>query len=304
MGRLTLRMVLPVITILFSILAASDLAAQQTFRACYVPQVGAMYLLDLPGLPGECLSTEHEEISWTEGGGAAGPVASDDIEDGAVTSAKLAEVAVTEVGLAEGAVTAAKLANGAVTEAGLAEGAVTAAKLGDGAVGPATLADGAVTPAALAPGAVTSTALADSAVDQSHLRGRSILESHLGVESVGSDQIQFGAVGSAEIGIGAVQSHHLAERSVRGDRLDLGIATQSELLGISPGVVTREIACPPGLEALVGGWTTNDAAISVSTSQPMWSEDGMPVGWIFAFRNDTGNTWLANLHVVCTDITG
>lgn len=43
-------------------------AQEQSFYACYVPEVGAMYLIGLSGLPTECLSSEHVEISWTEGG--------------------------------------------------------------------------------------------------------------------------------------------------------------------------------------------------------------------------------------------
>lgn len=39
------------------------------FEACYVPDVGALYLINLPGLPTECLDPAHEPIGWTEGGG-------------------------------------------------------------------------------------------------------------------------------------------------------------------------------------------------------------------------------------------
>lgn len=39
------------------------------FQACYVPDVGALYLINLPGLPTECLDPSHEPIAWTDGGG-------------------------------------------------------------------------------------------------------------------------------------------------------------------------------------------------------------------------------------------
>lgn len=45
----------------------------QTFTACYVPTVGAIYLIRQPGLPQNCLSNAHTQITWREGvGGAVG----------------------------------------------------------------------------------------------------------------------------------------------------------------------------------------------------------------------------------------
>ncbi|RLI46534.1 hypothetical protein DRO69_02820 [Candidatus Bathyarchaeota archaeon] len=65
------------------------------------------------------------------------PIGTDDIADGAVTSAKLAD----------GAVSTAKLADSAVVESKIADGAVTSAKIADSAITTAKIADGAVTPA-------------------------------------------------------------------------------------------------------------------------------------------------------------
>lgn len=92
-----------------------------TFNACYVPNVGAIYLIKIAGLPQNCLSGSHIEISWTDG--------SPNVADGSIVTVKLADGAVTTVKLADLAVTAAKLAAGAVGTAQLADGAVTSAKL-------------------------------------------------------------------------------------------------------------------------------------------------------------------------------
>jgi hypothetical protein len=62
-------------------LGATPVAAQTTYEACYVPSVGAIYLIKLAGLPAACLAQSHVAFSWTEGGGVA---------DGSVTEAKLA----------------------------------------------------------------------------------------------------------------------------------------------------------------------------------------------------------------------
>src|SRR5437899_10838936 len=68
--------------------------AQQTFNACYVPSVGAIYLIKLAGLPSACLAVGHVAGSWTEGG--APP-------DASVTAATPAHAAVAAPQLAAGA---------------------------------------------------------------------------------------------------------------------------------------------------------------------------------------------------------
>jgi trimeric autotransporter adhesin len=50
-------------------LAGAGPSTAQTFTACYVPAVGALYLIQLEGLPSACLSEAHVQISWTEGNG-------------------------------------------------------------------------------------------------------------------------------------------------------------------------------------------------------------------------------------------
>lgn len=44
-------------------------AQGQTFSACYVPDVGVVYLIKGTGLPPACSSPTHVEFSWTEGAG-------------------------------------------------------------------------------------------------------------------------------------------------------------------------------------------------------------------------------------------
>ena len=51
--------------------------APTTYQACYVPSLGALYLIGLPGLPTACLSTTHVAISWTSGGGVSGTAGGD-----------------------------------------------------------------------------------------------------------------------------------------------------------------------------------------------------------------------------------
>jgi hypothetical protein len=105
------------------------LQAQQTFEGCYVPAVGAIYLVNRLGLPDACLSETHMPVSWTDGGGLA---------DSSVTGLQLATDAVATAHLQDGSVTSAKLGDD-VGSTILGDGAVTMAKIADGAVSQAKL---------------------------------------------------------------------------------------------------------------------------------------------------------------------
>jgi hypothetical protein len=118
------------------LLTLPSLAAAQTpktFSACYVPAVGAMYLIKTTGLPNACLSSSHVEITWSESVLADGGVTTAKLADGSVTAAKLS-ADVNNAIVADGSITTAKLADGGITTNKLADGSVTAAKLGAGAV--------------------------------------------------------------------------------------------------------------------------------------------------------------------------
>ncbi|MGH7615229.1 MAG: hypothetical protein ACREMW_14465 [Gemmatimonadales bacterium] len=60
---------------LVAAIAGPAAAQASTYHACYVPAVGAMYVIKLAGLPAACLSASHVEISWAEQGppGVQGP---------------------------------------------------------------------------------------------------------------------------------------------------------------------------------------------------------------------------------------
>lgn len=176
---------------------ASAAAAQETFHACYVPDVGAVYMIKIQGLPQACLSTSHVEFSWTS---ASAPT------DSSITTLMLADGSVTEAKLADAAVSQIKLADGAVSEAKLADGAVTQAKLADAAVGSAQVADSSLTAADLAPASVTAAQIATDAVGTAAIQNGAV--SRLKLASA-SRIIQFQAgdiynVGTTAANIGSV----------------------------------------------------------------------------------------------------
>jgi len=112
---------------------ARPIAAQApaTFHACFVPTVGAVYLIGLAGLSSACLAASHGEISWSESGGvpADGSITTQKLADGAVTTPKLATNSVGSVHVVDRSLGGVDLAAGAVGSNELANGAVTTAKL-------------------------------------------------------------------------------------------------------------------------------------------------------------------------------
>lgn len=133
---------------LLAIAAASGHA--QAVNACYVPIVGALYLIGQPGLPAACLAAGHTQVAL---GGVALPDASvttAKLQDAAVTSAKLAPGAVTSAEIAANAITGAHIVSGAVGSTDIAADAVGASQIAAAAVGSTELANGAVTTAKLA----------------------------------------------------------------------------------------------------------------------------------------------------------
>lgn len=60
-------------------------ADAQTVNACYVPEVGAIYLVNQPGLPTQCLASSHVALSWSEGG-ITSITAGDGLTGGEVTT--------------------------------------------------------------------------------------------------------------------------------------------------------------------------------------------------------------------------
>ncbi len=216
--------------------AAVEAQTPQTFHACYVPNVGAVYLIRISGLPSACLSASHVEISWTEGAGEIedGAITTAKLADGAVTAAKIASEAVGSQQVADNSLTAGDLAPNAVGTSEIADGAVTAAKLEAGAV---TIPNGAITTAKLANDAVTTAKIADGAVTAAKLESGAVTIPN---GSITTEKIADGAVtaaklapGSVPIPDGSITTAKLANGAVTAAKIAEGAVGPAEVLNNS-----------------------------------------------------------------------
>lgn len=179
------------VALLLLVASFGESQAQQTFRACYVPAVGAMYLLDLPGLPTECLSQEHEEISWSEGTPSA------EVEDGSVTTPKLADAAVTK----------AKISADAVDGDQVQDSVIEGRHLATNSVGPEQIDRWAVDSDELAPGSVYQLAMQQNAVSTGALIDQAIT----------TEKIALGAVSGPRLGLGWTRVQEAGEVPAQGN---------------------------------------------------------------------------------------
>lgn len=68
------RWLLAGLALSFPFVAWSPVSAQETVDACYVPDVGALYLVGLEGLPADCLDAAHQPITFGTGGSSIASV--------------------------------------------------------------------------------------------------------------------------------------------------------------------------------------------------------------------------------------
>lgn len=129
---------------------------------------------------------------------------SNNLGDGAVTTAKLANGAVTTIKIADANVTTAKILDANVTDAKLASNAVTTAKI----------LDANVTNAKLAANAVDTTNVVDSAITTAKIRDAHVTLDKLATNSVDSTQIVDAAVTNSKLGEFSVTNGKLGLLSV------------------------------------------------------------------------------------------
>ena len=107
------RMTQGLLVLTLTVAGAGGAAGQASFDACYVPTVGAIYLIKQTGLPSACLAQAHVQFTWASGGVIAdGSVTTIKLADGAVTPAKLSFNPATQPEL--NAVTTALAASGTI----------------------------------------------------------------------------------------------------------------------------------------------------------------------------------------------
>lgn len=244
-------------------------AQETTFHACYVPNVGAVYMIKIPGLPEGCLSDLHVEISWTDGsatssgGNLAGVIAGEGLVGGGTEGEVTLGIGDQGVGsamLADGAVTASKLADGAVTSSKFVDGAVTASKLADGSVtqdklhptvsipmggdagGDLTgtypnpeIAEGVVSTSQLSDGAVTTAKVANGAVTTAKIASSAVTSSNLANGSVTAAKVANAAIGTGHIANAAITTIKLADGVVSTEKLASNAVAASTM---SDGAVT------------------------------------------------------------------
>ena len=294
------------------------------FEACYVPTVGAMYFINLPGLPTACLDTAHTKVTLGDG--------TVTLADGSVTTLKLADLAVTAGKLAGDAVDGSKIADGAVAAADLANNAVTSAKIADGSIvaadidttldaayrDPGSLADGSVTTLKLADLAVTAGKLAGDAVDGSKIADGAVAAADLANNAVTSAKIADGSIVAADIATGGVASAEILDGSVTGTDIAVNTITAADLASNAVTLLVRyqtgtqvtllandnstvvSATCTNAGELVVGGWWDSTFNSQMDVTESFRSSGST---WVLDFYNPNAFDIAVNWGIVCASLS-
>ena len=139
-------------------------------------------------------------------------IKSENIPDGAITTAKINDNAVTTAKISNNAITYSKLAGSSVTSAKIENGAVTNSKLGAGSVTADKISSEAITTAKLFDRAVTTAKIENGAVTTDKLGNFSVTSAKIATGAVTNSEIANGAVDNDKIEDGSIQPTKLADR--------------------------------------------------------------------------------------------
>jgi hypothetical protein len=275
----------------------------RTFAACYVPDVGAVYLVGEPGLPDACLSANHEKIQWSESGGGVvtildGSVTTDKLADEAVTGAKIADATIQADDIVDGTITAAKLEPGVI--AGVQPGSIGTTELADAAVTSTKLASGAVGAVNMAARAVRNLTIQDNAVDSRTIVDNSISGLDIAADAVQTRHIRDGQVDGKKITDNSITADDIAAKAVGSDELAIPIAWRVDGSTLAANATTLfTVACTASAPSIVsGGWSTNPP-VTVLRSYPNLGVT--PNQWEVLLKNGTPLQVSVDLYALCAD---
>ena len=144
-------------------------------------------------------------------------------------------------------------------------------------------------------GAVTSKKLHKKAVRAKKIKNQAVRTRKIADGAVGKGKLANGAVVRGKLGPLAVLAGNLATRSVTAPKLadtEDGVATRN----VPPNdTLTLTVKCPPGDQAISGGYFTPPGGAVQVTRMRRFSD----AAWAFTFHNNSGAAHAVDARVTC-----
>lgn len=204
-------------------------------------------------------SDEDGDVIWRTVEGSGGgltleeieamiKIKSEDIQDGAITSAKIGVAAITEAHISDATITRAKIEDAAIDSAKIADAAIVSAKIDVAAINSAHIQDAAVESAKIADAAITTAKIGLGAIDEARIKDGVITNAKIGDAEIDTAKIADAAITTAKIGQaavieanirdGAITNAKIADASIDSAKIQDASITSAKILELDAGLIT------------------------------------------------------------------
>lgn len=171
-----------------------------------------------------------------------------DIQDGAVTTAKIGEAAITNAQIAEaaigtaniqdGIITSAKIGSGEIKSANIDTAAIQSAHIEDGAIDNLKVADGAITTAKIEDGSITTAKIGDAAITTAKIDDLAVDSAKIKDLAVTTEKVADSTITTAKIANLAVESGKIADAAITTAKISDASITSAKIISLDAGLIT------------------------------------------------------------------
>lgn len=165
-------------------------------------------------------------------------IATEDIEDAAITNAKIGNAAITNANIADSTITGSKIVDATITTAKIADAAITSAKIEAAAITGAHIETATIDTSHLIDASITSAKIADAAITTEKVEDSSITNAKIADASITTAKIEDAAITEAKITDASITSAKIGDAQISTAHIQDGSITTAKIGSLDASVIT------------------------------------------------------------------